>query len=396
MEERKNNASVEKRLKDKLKTDRARIQVGRISGFGLLEMSRQRLRPGMLEATTQPCPHCHGTGLLRSDDSLGLTILRQLEEEGVRKRSREVLLKAPVGIVNFLMNQKRDHILQIETRYGMSVRIEADPHLISPDYTIEKFKTATRVVEVTTPVISADSSLMPDMDEDEDEDLTDLEVAEDEEEETTAAPSTNVSSTGEPSQQPRKKRRRRRRRKGGNGNGQYAAGGESTDGADAASDEDAGEDDASDAAEDEVTEVQAEAVEAEEAVAEAKPKPRSRTRTRKPKADAAPKVAAEAVAEAPVEAVAEVEAEAAPEEAPAEKPKRASRSRKPKASEDAPAAEPVVEEAAAEKPVAEKSVTKEPAAKKAVAAEVAADDAAADEADDPSKPKRRGWWSIGR
>ncbi|MEO0655805.1 MAG: ribonuclease E/G, partial [Pseudomonadota bacterium] len=67
MEERKNNAAVEKRFKDKLKTDRARIQVGRISGFGLLEMSRQRLRPGMLEASTQPCPHCHGTGLLRSD-----------------------------------------------------------------------------------------------------------------------------------------------------------------------------------------------------------------------------------------------------------------------------------------------------------------------------------------
>jgi len=73
MEERKNNAAVEKMLKDKLKNDRARIQVGRISGFGLLEMSRQRLRPGMLEATTQPCPHCHGTGLIRSDDSMGLT-----------------------------------------------------------------------------------------------------------------------------------------------------------------------------------------------------------------------------------------------------------------------------------------------------------------------------------
>jgi hypothetical protein len=101
MEERKNNAAVEKRMKDKLKTDRARIQVGRISGFGLMEMSRQRLRPGMLEATTQPCPHCHGTGLIRSDDSLALSILRQLEEEGTRKRSREVLLKAPVGIVNY-------------------------------------------------------------------------------------------------------------------------------------------------------------------------------------------------------------------------------------------------------------------------------------------------------
>ncbi|MEM8804028.1 MAG: Rne/Rng family ribonuclease, partial [Pseudomonadota bacterium] len=110
MDERKNNNAVEKRLKEKLKTDRARIQVGRISGFGLLEMSRQRLRPGMLEATTQPCPSCHGTGLIRSDDSMALTILRQIEEEGTRGRTREVLVKCPVNIANFLMNQKREHI----------------------------------------------------------------------------------------------------------------------------------------------------------------------------------------------------------------------------------------------------------------------------------------------
>src|SRR5690606_6606726 len=138
MEERKNNAAVEKRLKEKLKTDRARIQVGRISGFGLLEMSRQRLRPGMLESTTAPCPHCHGTGIIRSDDSLSLQILRQLEEEGTRKRSREVLLKAPVAVVNFLINQKREHLAQIEGRYGMAIRLEAVPAMVSPDYEIEK------------------------------------------------------------------------------------------------------------------------------------------------------------------------------------------------------------------------------------------------------------------
>ncbi len=96
MEERKNNAAVEKRFKEKLKTDRARIQVGKISGFGLLEMSRQRLRPGMLEASTQPCHVCHGTGLIRSDDSVSLMILRQLEEEGTRGKNREVLVHAPV------------------------------------------------------------------------------------------------------------------------------------------------------------------------------------------------------------------------------------------------------------------------------------------------------------
>jgi len=166
MEERRNNNAVEKRLKDKLKTDRARIQVGRISGFGLLEMSRQRLRPGMLEATTQPCPSCHGTGLIRSDDSLALTILRQLEEEGTRKRSREVLLTAPVAVINYLMNAKREHVAAIEARYGMAVRLEADPHKVSPDFTIEKFKTATRnitPVVAKTAAISMDSIDMSDL-----------------------------------------------------------------------------------------------------------------------------------------------------------------------------------------------------------------------------------------
>ncbi|MGB3250774.1 MAG: ribonuclease E/G, partial [Tabrizicola sp.] len=189
MEERRNNATVEKRLKDKLKTDRARIQVGRISGFGLLEMSRQRLRPGMLESTTQACPHCHGTGLIRSDDSMALTVLRALEEEGTRKRSREVLLKAPVGIVNYLFNQKREHVAMIEARYGMSVRIEADPAMVSPDYSIEKFKTALRVVP-ETPVVSGHAGLMgaPVAEEEEDEDIVDDLVEEEVEEASEAAP----------------------------------------------------------------------------------------------------------------------------------------------------------------------------------------------------------------
>ena len=203
MEERKNNSAVEKRFKDKLKNDRARIQVGRISGFGLLEMSRQRLRPGMLEATTQPCPHCHGTGLLRSDDSLGLQILRQIEEEGTRGKSREVLVKVPVGIANFLMNQKREHIAYIEQRFGLAVRIEGNPSLISPDFEIEKFKSASRDIPApAAPLISIDTSDMPEIDE---EDVVDA-TAED------------VSETPETTDEegaPKKKRRRRRRRRGG-------------------------------------------------------------------------------------------------------------------------------------------------------------------------------------
>ncbi len=219
MEERKNNAAVEKRLKDKLKTDRARIQVGRISGFGLLEMSRQRLRPGMLESTTQPCSHCHGTGIIRSDDSLALQILRQIEEEGTRKRSREVLLKAPTAVINFLVNYKREHIAQIEARYGMAVRVEADPTRISPDYEIEKFKTATRnVAEVLSQVVSVNALRMADEVEDEAE-VEDIVEAEDEidatEEAEAVAEAPQASTEGDPGR--KKKRRRRRRRKSGNG-----------------------------------------------------------------------------------------------------------------------------------------------------------------------------------
>ena len=146
MEDRRNNAAVEKKLKDKLKTDRARIQVGRISPFGLLEMCRQRLRPGMIEATTKACPHCHGTGRVRSDDSLALALLREVEEEGVRQRSKEVLIVAPVEIANYLLNQKREHVAMIEPRFGLSVRVEGDPSLISPDYQLERFKTASRII----------------------------------------------------------------------------------------------------------------------------------------------------------------------------------------------------------------------------------------------------------
>ncbi|MBL3597140.1 Rne/Rng family ribonuclease, partial [Rhodovulum sulfidophilum] len=230
MEERKNNAAVEKRIKDKLKTDRARIQVGRISGFGLLEMSRQRLRPGMIEATTQPCPHCHGTGLIRSDDNLALSILRQIEEEGVRGRSREVLLKAPIGIINFLMNQKREHVAQIEARYGLSVRVEADPFLISPDFSIERFKTATRAVpEVVSPVVSLDMSDMPDAVEEEDEEEAPVAAA---------APAPAPEAEDKTSKKRRRRRRRKKPSQGGDDQG-YEAGQDESDDADSDGDTDA-------------------------------------------------------------------------------------------------------------------------------------------------------------
>ena len=451
MDERKNNATVEKRLKDKLKTDRARIQVGRISGFGLLEMSRQRLRPGMIEATTQPCAHCHGTGLIRSDDNLALSILRQIEEEGTRRRSREVLVKAPVGIANYLMNQKREHVAQIEGRYGLSVRIEGDPMLISPDFTMEKFKTATRVVaEVAPAVVSVDASLMDQVD--------DATALEDEDEAVTSV-TTHSDEDGEA--KPKRKRRRRRRSRGKQGG---ADEGQILDGTDAEAEADAEASADADAQSAPSTNAQPDAASAEDAVEAQADKPkktatRSRSRSRK-KADATTEAAAAAegaaaavtVAEATVEAaVAEpvpepvavetaeaaettpdlgadaaqekpaakprtrakrtpkakpakadaaveagASAEGAAAETPAKAPRKTTRSRKPaKAKEPAAdvATAPDAAPAAAEAPVAD---TTAPQPAPAPAVEMAAPVAApAPQPEDPAKPKRRGWWSRG-
>jgi ribonuclease E len=409
MEERRNNAAVEKRLKDKLKTDRARIQVGRISGFGLLEMSRQRLRPGMLESTTQPCPHCHGTGLIRSDDSMALTILRALEEEGTRKRSKEVLLRAPTGIVNYLFNQKREHIALIEMRYGMAVRIEADPKLVSPDYSLEKFKTATRVVsEAPRAVISGNASLMgAAVDEDEDDDLPleDIDAPEAEAEvetvaETRAEPRAEARDTANGDGSPgKKKRRRRRRRRGAGGTGANGADGQGMAEGDDDGDEDDGDEGGDDAPEVTVAAPVAPVVEvpADPEPAE-KPKRTRTSRSRKPKAEAeAAETAAKTVADPAPEA---------PAEPPAAKPK-STRSRSKKA---APAAEPAPQgipepapEAAPEPAPAPEAVTlqPDPGEAPANAPGLAPDPGAAvvtaeEPAADPDKPRRKGWWSLGR
>ncbi|ARE39189.1 Ribonuclease E [Rhodovulum sp. P5] len=388
MEERKNNAAVEKRLKDKLKNDRARIQVGRISGFGLLEMSRQRLRPGMIEATTQPCPHCHGTGLIRSDDNLALVILRQIEEEAVRGRSREVLVKAPIGIVNYLMNQKREHVAQIEARYGLSVRVEADPFLISPDFSIERFKTALRSVpEVSAPVISVDTSDMIETVEEEE--------VEPETEETEAP----VQDNGE---KPKKRRRRRRKKKSSQTSDGDSFDESAEDGTDDSGDEDGGDD----------------AAESSDGEADAKPK-RSRSRrsrNRKPRRgqDTAEDAGSDAAAEdaeqgepAVVEAVAEPDA-AVVEEAAVETPGpvleivtseevSVSVPDEPTVADDTPTPavaeeEPEIQPEPQDTPVPEAVADPVPLA--ASAPEPAVEETA--ESDDDDKPKRRGWWSLGR
>ena len=414
MEERRNNLAVEKRIKDKLKTDRARIQIGRISGFGLLEMSRQRLRPGMLESTTQPCAHCHGTGLIRSDDSLGLQVLRALEDEGARKRSKEVLLKAPIGIVNFLFNQKREHLAVIEARYGMAVRIEADPHMISPDFLLEKFKTATRVVPEAAAVISGNASLMgaPVLEE-EDDDIIEVDIddetdeAEDEGEGETSTNGGNKSA--DPANPGKKKRRRRRKKKGGAAQGEQgeAVGQDGGEAAVVASD---GVAESADAAE---------AAPATDADAQAAKKAPRRSRSRSSKVVEAAVAVAAPVGELMVEPVAEAVAEPVAEAA-APAAKRPASRRKAAADVTADGAEPAAKPTRARTPRGKAAVAVEaeattfpadpvvsaPAVAEVqpvlradpldVAALAAPAPAPAAEPEDPNKPKRKGWWSLGR
>ncbi|MDP1627856.1 ribonuclease E/G [Parvibaculum sp.] len=137
MDENRNNRAVERKLKDCLKTDRARIQVGRISHFGLLEMSRQRMRSGVLEGSTVICQHCKGTGLVRSVESMALHVLRGVEAEAIKGRAAAFTVKVPAVVAIYILNQKRAKILDVEERYGTSVYIEADATLTGSDHRIE-------------------------------------------------------------------------------------------------------------------------------------------------------------------------------------------------------------------------------------------------------------------
>jgi ribonuclease E len=126
MEEGRNRHAVERRLKEALRHDRARIQVGRISPFGLLEMSRQRLRPSLVEASMMQCPHCLGAGYVRSTESMALTVLRAVEEEGMRQRSSEVTVAVPVAVALYIFNQKRNALAEIERRHDFRVVFQPD------------------------------------------------------------------------------------------------------------------------------------------------------------------------------------------------------------------------------------------------------------------------------
>ncbi len=195
MEDNRNNRAVEKKLKECLRTDRARIQVGRISMFGLLEMSRQRMRSGVLEGSTTMCPHCEGTGLIRSTESTALYVLRAIEEECLKKTPSSLNIKVPYAVANYIVNQKREDLLAIEERYGVSCFIEGDSSLSGTEYNIER--DSSRPVSAKR-LNGRDAPLIEDDAED---------VAPEEE---------NIEASEEDDETERggKKRRRRRRRRG--------------------------------------------------------------------------------------------------------------------------------------------------------------------------------------
>ncbi|MBS0325564.1 MAG: Rne/Rng family ribonuclease [Proteobacteria bacterium] len=140
MESAKNQREVETRLHEALKYDRARVQIGKISRFGLLELSRQRLRPALNESAYIACPRCHGIGHIRGTESTALHILRILQEEAMKDNTAQVVAQVPVDVATFLLNEKRTEVLSVETRFKVNVLLVPNRHLETPNYSIERLR----------------------------------------------------------------------------------------------------------------------------------------------------------------------------------------------------------------------------------------------------------------
>ncbi|HEX3665144.1 MAG TPA: ribonuclease E/G [Rhizomicrobium sp.] len=141
MEDARNDRNVEKRLRDCVKNDRARVQIGKISQFGLLEMSRQRLRAGVVAGSTVPCPHCGGQGIVRSVESTALRLLRGLEEEAQRQRAATLKVRTPIQVAIYALNQKRREIVHVETEYGIAIQFEPNEEIIAGTFEIDRIGT---------------------------------------------------------------------------------------------------------------------------------------------------------------------------------------------------------------------------------------------------------------
>jgi ribonuclease E len=423
MEENRNNRAVEKRLKDHLKNDRARIQLGRISHFGLMEMSRQRIRASVLESTMKPCPHCGGTGHVRSDSSVALLVVRAIEEFLLKDSRNHITVKTPSATALYVLNHKRSTLAEIEARFGLTVTIDVDETVGAQHYAIVRGAVAEK------PIGFQEQQFLPPLPEEDDDDVP---FEAEEEDAPVAAPEQRA----QPNQQPRhaegsedgnRKRRRRRRRRGGRDRDQNGAphdgqernqpSGE-TEGEAQLGDAEAASDDIADASDD----GDAVAVETAAENGDAKKRRRGKRGGKRNRKDGDEASAAEAVPtealEPSSEAGDEIVAEAAVaveaiENAVVEadepvKPKRARRSSKPKAAQ-AEASEEIVAESAASTVVAEAEAPT-PAAPVVEEAEPARPSRRKPESsappvpvvssilpgDEPAKadeqPKKGGWW----
>ncbi|CAN5472105.1 hypothetical protein BH10PSE12_BH10PSE12_16240 [soil metagenome] len=379
MEVNGNVRKVEKAMKESLKDDRARIQIGRISSFGLMEMSRQRLRTGVLEASTRECPHCEGTGLVRTASSAGLSALRMLEEEAARGRGTLITLRASQEAAFYVLNNKRRELDEIEMRYGVTITI-------LPDGEVEG---ARMSVEAAGPRPTQVVTYAPIVDDEDDNDLPEEEADEDEIEAEEEAEVAEASESSEARGEDRDSGRRRRRRRRGR---RVRREGETDEQAAAAQALEDAEGEAEEASSDAAPADLAEPAESVEATLDENGEARRRGRRGRrggrrrrggegdeargedvqaeglgdTEGEAEPAVAVEEtiVADTPIEA-----------EAPAPKGRRRPRARKPVA--DAPVESPVAP--FAETPVAEETVFEAPV-------EIAPVEVAAEEA--PAKPKR--------
>ena len=140
MENAKNQREVENRLRDALKYDRARVQLGKISRFGLMELSRQRLRPALAESAYIPCPRCHGIGHIRDTESTALHILRIIQEEAMKDNTAQIVAQMPVDVATFLLNEKRGEVLTVETRFKVNVLLVPNRHLETPNYSVQRMR----------------------------------------------------------------------------------------------------------------------------------------------------------------------------------------------------------------------------------------------------------------
>jgi ribonuclease E len=226
MEDGRNDRHVEKRLRDAVKNDRARVQIGKISQFGLMEMSRQRLRAGVVAGSTITCPHCGGQGIVRSVESTALRVLRGIEEEGQKGRSAAISVKVTPDVALYAFNHKRQEIARLEVEYGMTVLFEPDATILTGNFEIIRTQTRTPE-ERPRPSVSieaglsdplADSADYIEEEEIEEEEIEDEEEneAEDREESSSAAPSEDSQAPQQPRGETREggDRKRRRRRRG--------------------------------------------------------------------------------------------------------------------------------------------------------------------------------------